>query len=237
MLSLPHNQLMNTLILLPDYKKSEANMSQSQSLLLTKLPPELRLMIWDHALDACTLHFDCVDGHFQSVWCDDANDATKLGFRHACWNAHRFISREGRRPIAKTDCPTAQVRGRLSLLLTCKILYVQTDKQTGRDMRQTLTEAEQLSRSARHGISTHHFRREEDACHPRAASNATRRHFLAPCASIASEHRLPVSYCHYHHHLHNHNLPTLSTSATSDRRFRAMEPNLPNASLFEFVQS
>ena len=120
---------MNTLIL-PDYIFTEANMpeSQSQSLLLTKLPPELRLMIWDHALDACTLHFDCVDGRLQSVWCDDANDATKLGFRHACWNAHRFISREGRRPIARKDSPTAQVRGRLSLLLTCKILYVPIDR-------------------------------------------------------------------------------------------------------------
>ena len=119
------HQPMNTLIL-PDYIFTEANMpeSQSQSLLLTKLPPELRLMIWDHALDACTLHFDCVDGRLQSVWCNDANDATKLGFRHACWNARRFISREGRRPIARKDSPTAQVRGRLSLLLTCKILYV-----------------------------------------------------------------------------------------------------------------
>ena len=72
---------MNTLIL-PDYIFTEANMpeSQSQSLLLTKLPPELRLMIWDHALDACTLHFDCVDGRLQSVWCNDANDATKFAF-------------------------------------------------------------------------------------------------------------------------------------------------------------
>jgi hypothetical protein len=107
-------------------------MEQSQSLMLNKLPPELRVIIWDNALDAATLHFECVDSRFQCIWCDDTKDATKLGFRHACWKAHGFISREGRHSIVRDDkSPTAQERrrGRLSLLLTCKILYVQTDRQ------------------------------------------------------------------------------------------------------------
>lgn len=86
-----------------------ANMEQSQSSLLTKIPPELRVMIWDNALDTKTLHFECVDNRFQSVWCNDTKDSTKLGFRHACWNAHRFISRE-RRPMAKNSS-TAQGQG------------------------------------------------------------------------------------------------------------------------------
>jgi hypothetical protein len=101
-------------------------MEQSQPLLLTKLPPELRVMIWDHALDAATLHFESVDSRLQCVWCDDTDDATKLGFRHACWKAHRFISRAGSRSVA-IDSPAAQGqgRGRLALLLACKTLYVQ----------------------------------------------------------------------------------------------------------------
>jgi hypothetical protein len=128
-------------------------MEPSQSLLLTKLPPELRLIIWDYAFDAATLHFECVDSRMQCVWCDDTNDTTKLGFRHTCWNARRFISRagilskSGSRSIA-IDSPAAQGqgRGRLSLLLTCKTLYVQ-DKCLGcecereRERHQTLTGA------------------------------------------------------------------------------------------------
>ena len=97
----------------------EINMEQPQSLLLTKLPPELRAMIWDNALDTRTLHFECVDSCFQCVWCHDTKDPTKLGFRHACWNAHGFIPREERRPIArKSHTAQGQARGRLYLLLT-----------------------------------------------------------------------------------------------------------------------
>jgi hypothetical protein len=111
---------------LPDHTASETNMEQSQSLLLTKVPPELRVMIWDYASDAATLHFECVDSRLECVWCGDTDDSTKLGFRHACWKAHRFISRAGSRSVA-IDSPAAQGqgRGRLALLLACKTLYVQ----------------------------------------------------------------------------------------------------------------
>jgi hypothetical protein len=122
-----NNYMYSTTPTLPDHTLSAVNMEQSHSLLLTKIPPELRLIIWDHALDTKTLHFECVDSRLQCVLCDDSKDSTKLGFRHTCWNAHRFISRAGIRSIA-TDSPPAaqgQGRGRLSLLLTCKILYVQ----------------------------------------------------------------------------------------------------------------
>lgn len=120
-----HNQLTISPAL-PDHTIPKDNMEQSQSMLLTKLPPELRVMIWDNALDTKTLHFEWVDSRLQCVWCYETKAVAKLGFRHKCWNAHRFISREGRRPIIR-ESPTAQGqgRGRSCFLLTCKIMYVQ----------------------------------------------------------------------------------------------------------------
>lgn len=59
----PYNQSTTTPTL-PDHTVSKDNMEQSNSLLLTKLPPELRVIVWDNALDAKTLHFESVDSRF-----------------------------------------------------------------------------------------------------------------------------------------------------------------------------
>lgn len=96
---------------------------RAQSLLLAKVPPELRIIIWDYAFDVQTLHFECVDDRLQCAWCDDEHHLTKLGFRHSCWNARRFISREGRRPLPSRPS-TEQGQSRASLLLVCKTMYV-----------------------------------------------------------------------------------------------------------------
>ncbi|KAF2165408.1 hypothetical protein M409DRAFT_55808 [Zasmidium cellare ATCC 36951] len=57
---------------------------QLQSLFITRIPPELRLLIWEAVLATSGLiHLKAARGTLKYYPCND--DGDKLGFRHKCW--------------------------------------------------------------------------------------------------------------------------------------------------------
>jgi hypothetical protein len=102
-------------------------MEQSQSLMLNKLPPELRVIIWDNALDAATLHFECVDSRFQCIWCDEAGLQTCLLEGTRVYFQRREAFNRKRRQVSYSARATAR-----SLISSAYLQdLVRTDRQTG----------------------------------------------------------------------------------------------------------
>jgi hypothetical protein len=114
----------------PTRPRRLTNTSQShdqlQSCLIARLPPEIRLLIWEHVVGPKdgrdVLHIEVGDGILRQNRCYE-QDSTALGFQHDCWSA-----------MWKRDARLGTVRGRrepvggahfydfLPLLFTCKLM-------------------------------------------------------------------------------------------------------------------
>ncbi|KAI5360380.1 hypothetical protein Slin15195_G083040 [Septoria linicola] len=108
---------------------SEGVDQQSQSHFVSTIPAELRLMIWEYALapdsERDVLHIDLGDGNLKQVRCYESVDHNMLGFRHQCW--HTVWTREKRNQRFWADNEVIDgIRKIRSLLLTCKLLYVES---------------------------------------------------------------------------------------------------------------
>lgn len=105
---------------------------QAQCLLLTRLPVEIRLLIWELVLgrrydDDC-LHLDARDGILWYRQCWETNllvlDHDRGPTRHVCWDSRLWSQYEGledrefRYPEPKTG------RRLLNLSLSCKLMWV-----------------------------------------------------------------------------------------------------------------
>lgn len=96
--------------------------SQAQCLLLRKLPPDIRLIIYEFALggEDRVLHLSRARGRLVHIRCfgeEDARDHVPL-WRHSCWAMH---SREG---LFEQHHPNRLPRDRnlLPLLRTCRVM-------------------------------------------------------------------------------------------------------------------
>jgi hypothetical protein len=99
---------------------------QLQSALIARLPPEIRLLIWEHVVgpkdSRDVLHIEVGDGILRQNRCYE-QDSTALGFQHACWSAmwrqdYRLGTVRGRRePVGG-----AHFYDFLPLLFTCKLM-------------------------------------------------------------------------------------------------------------------
>ncbi|KXS99433.1 hypothetical protein AC578_8141 [Pseudocercospora eumusae] len=94
--------------------------SQQQSALISRIPVELRLIIWKNALGSTNpsdvLHLDLADGILWYCQCYDS-DTTKLGFRHICWRSTVW---------RQDDREEGDLQGRRKLLalpLSCRLIY------------------------------------------------------------------------------------------------------------------
>lgn len=101
---------------------------QLQCLLISRLPVEIRLVIWELALGSDKAsgltHLETVDGNLRSRRCwDDAGDA-KLGFRHDCWEAGPwFRFREHPEKYQQYACfESVDVAKLRTLPLSCKLM-------------------------------------------------------------------------------------------------------------------
>lgn len=100
--------------------------SQEQSGLLSRLPTELRLVIWEYAIgpehENDVLHLEPTDGTLRYCRCFES-EYTKLPFRHFCWKA--AWTKECRdQSITCHPLEPREHRKIFPLLLTCRIVYV-----------------------------------------------------------------------------------------------------------------
>ena len=98
--------------------------SQAHSLLLTRIPVELRLLIWEYTIGSAdsndVLHLEPVDGTLRHCRCHES-DFSKLGFRHVCWNSvWRKADRDQSLYSVWEPRKTRKIR---SLILTCRSMY------------------------------------------------------------------------------------------------------------------
>lgn len=116
---------------LPDTEKGQFH-SQEQSGLLSRIPTELRLVIWEYALgpehENDVLHLESEDGTLRSCRCFES-DFTKLPFRHYCWKA--AFKKEWRdQNIRGHSLEPRPHRKIFPLLLTCRLVYVVLEANT-----------------------------------------------------------------------------------------------------------
>ena len=93
---------------------------QRQSALLSRIPIELRLIIWEYAIgpehENDVLHLEPADGILRYCRCYE-KDHTKLPFRHLCWKA--IWTKELRDQNMWDSSEPTKTRKIRSLLLTC----------------------------------------------------------------------------------------------------------------------
>jgi hypothetical protein len=98
--------------------------AQLQSGLIARLPPEIRILIWEHVVgpeDAKdVLHIEVGDGILRQNRCYQ-RDSTALGFQHDCWSAmwrgkYRVGGGMG------IHEPAGHYYAFLPLLFTCKLM-------------------------------------------------------------------------------------------------------------------
>ena len=98
---------------------------QLQSVLITRLPTEVRVLIWKHVVgsenDRDVLHLELADGILRYNRCYE-RDSGLPDFRHDCWTApwRKSFRRAGR----GRNEPDNHRRAILPLLFTCKLMYV-----------------------------------------------------------------------------------------------------------------
>jgi hypothetical protein len=97
---------------------------QEQSLLVSRLPVEVRLIIWELTIgrehNNDVLHLQPVDGTLRHCRCFEP-DSTALGFRHYCWQAVWPVEVQAKG--FRLDLEPPDTRKIRSLLLVCKLLY------------------------------------------------------------------------------------------------------------------
>lgn len=115
---------------LPEHRErrltaSEGTQLQLQSSLISRIPVEIRLLIWEHLLgreaDDDVLHLDLANGNLNYVRCFESKPCDKLGFRHQCWGV--LWSREERKLGLRIHGePKQHLRKLRPLLLSCKLM-------------------------------------------------------------------------------------------------------------------
>ncbi|KXT18046.1 hypothetical protein AC579_4576 [Pseudocercospora musae] len=93
---------------------------QLQSWFLSRIPVELRLLIWGFVMGEDVLHLDLGNGILRCASCRE-EDERKLGFKHQCWQDAIFWSqfeRAGYHWLLNQE-PAGR---RTNLLLTCKLI-------------------------------------------------------------------------------------------------------------------
>jgi hypothetical protein len=114
----------------PTRPRRLTNTSQShdqlQSCLIARLPPEIRLLIWEHVVgpkdSRDVLHIEVGDGILRQNRCYE-QDSTALGFQHDCWSA--MWRRDFRLGTVRGDREPvggAHFYDFLPLLFTCKLM-------------------------------------------------------------------------------------------------------------------
>jgi hypothetical protein len=99
---------------------------QLQSCLIARLPPEIRLLIWEHVVGPKdgrdVLHMEVGDGILRQNRCYQ-QDSTAQGFQHDCWTAMwRQEYREGTVRGRLEPVGGAHFYEFLPLLFTCKLM-------------------------------------------------------------------------------------------------------------------
>jgi hypothetical protein len=105
----------------------ENTYNQLQSVLIARLPAEVRVLIWEHVVgrenDEDVLHLELADGILRYNRCYERESGLP-NFRHACWTAPWRKSFRARGVGHKE--PKNHRRAILPLLFTCKLMYVLT---------------------------------------------------------------------------------------------------------------
>jgi hypothetical protein len=98
---------------------------QLQSVLIARLPAEVRVLIWEHVLgsesDRDVLHLELADGILRHNRCYERESGLP-DFQHDCWTAPWRKSFRARGLGNKE--PKNHRRAILPLLFTCKLMYV-----------------------------------------------------------------------------------------------------------------
>jgi hypothetical protein len=114
----------------PTRPRRLTNTSQShdqlQSYLIACLPPEIRLLIWEHVVGPKdgrdVLHIEVGDGILRQNRCYE-QDSTALGFQHDCWSAPwRRTFRLGCAKGRREPDGVGHFYDFLPLLFTCKLM-------------------------------------------------------------------------------------------------------------------
>jgi hypothetical protein len=100
--------------------------SQLQSVLITRLPAEIRVLIWQHVVgsedDRDVLHLELADGILRHNRCyEHRSDLPNC--KHACWTAAWRKSFRVGGAMGNGE-PKNHRRAILPLLFTCKLMYV-----------------------------------------------------------------------------------------------------------------
>lgn len=103
---------------------SNSEPNQNQSLLLSRLPIEIRLLLWTRVVGQNdqndVLHLDLEAGGIKHQRCCEAKQDDKLGFEHDCWR-RGWPKYPDAQSSQETDKAEDNTTGSLlSLLLVCK---------------------------------------------------------------------------------------------------------------------
>lgn len=93
---------------------------QLEALIITRLPAEVRILLWNHILGRRSqrdvLHLDLADGNLLHVPCLMDQPDWILGFKHGCWTDYPWLRAESFHPKYTITRP------KQALLLTCRLM-------------------------------------------------------------------------------------------------------------------
>lgn len=102
---------------------------QGQSSLISRLPQELRIIIWTKVLgrrdNDDVLHLDLADGVVKYQRCSELTFSEQFGFRHHCWSTSPWTAVERKsfeEAVRQQFSQEPDWPQLTSLLLTCKLM-------------------------------------------------------------------------------------------------------------------